>query len=71
MQLAMGDDKPIVDDDPWALPDLQPTGKPWAGEWRGLCSVQRWAGRDAHESSLYRSARNVCMKETAEAKHIG
>ncbi|KAF0305064.1 Sodium-dependent phosphate transport protein 2B [Amphibalanus amphitrite] len=26
----MGEDKPIVDDDPWALPELQPTGKPWA-----------------------------------------
>ncbi|XP_043192387.1 sodium-dependent phosphate transport protein 2B-like isoform X2 [Amphibalanus amphitrite] len=30
VQLAMGEDKPIVDDDPWALPELQPTGKPWA-----------------------------------------
>ncbi|KAF0305065.1 Sodium-dependent phosphate transport protein 2B [Amphibalanus amphitrite] len=30
VHLAMGEDKPIVDDDPWALPELQPTGKPWA-----------------------------------------
>ena len=32
VQLAIGDDKPMVEDDPWALPELQPTGKPWAGE---------------------------------------